>query len=244
LEPTTHFHRIAAEERKRMKKSGLDIVHYSDVLCVWAYIAQIRVNELQMNFPDDVRVEYRFFQVFGDVAGKMVAQWGDRDGLKGYARHVQEVAAQFEHIEISPRVWIANTPTSSLPAHLVLCAIRSLRTTDPDSIEPDLGERVLEALRRAFFVELVDISNRSELLEVSRQAGVDITKLTKALDSGAAHAQLAADLAEATQNAVRASPTMIFNEGRQILTGNVGYRVLEANIRELLRSRGDQQSWC
>lgn len=29
------------------------------------------------------------------------------------------------------------------------------------------------------------------------------------------------------------SPTLIFNEGRQRLNGNVGYRVIEANIREL-----------
>ena len=34
------------------------------------------------------------------------------------------------------------------------------------------------------------------------------------------------------------------NEGRQLLAGNVGYRVIEANIRELLDTPGDQQSWC
>jgi hypothetical protein len=28
------------------------------------------------------------------------------------------------------------------------------------------------------------------------------------------------------------------------LTGNVGYRILEANIRELLDSPPGQQSWC
>ena len=30
----------------------------------------------------------------------------------------------------------------------------------------------------------------------------------------------------------------------QMLTGNVGYRVLEANVRELLHNPGGQQSWC
>lgn len=227
-----------------MDKSVIDIEHFSDVLCIWAYIAQIRVDELQANFPHEVRIDYRFLQVFGDVAGKMSAQWADRGGLEGYAAHVQEVAATFEHIDINPRAWTGNPPTSSLPAHLLLCGLKALRAADPEGTAPDLVERTLSALRHAFFVELVDISNQQRLFEVAEQAGAHVAKLQQALDSGAAHAQLAADLAAATHNAVRASPTMTFNEGRQVLTGNVGYRVIEANIRELLRSPSDQQSWC
>lgn len=37
---------------------------------------------------------------------------------------------------------------------------------------------------------------------------------------------------------------MTFNEGRQTLSRNVGYRVLEANIRELIERPAGQQSWC
>ena len=227
-----------------MNKPVIDIEHFSDVLCIWAYISQVRVDELQANYPDEVRVEYRFLQVFGNVAGKIAAQWADRGGLDGYAAHVQEVAAKFEHIEINARAWTASPPTSSLPAHLILCGVKALRAADPAGIERNLIERVLNSMRSAFFVDLVDISSHQRLFEVAEQAGVHIAKLQQVLDSGAAHARLAADLAAATQNAVRASPTMAFNEGRQVLTGNVGYRVLEANIRELLRSPSDQQSWC
>jgi predicted DsbA family dithiol-disulfide isomerase len=220
-----------------MSQPVVDIVHFSDVLCIWAYISQIRVEELETNFKDEVNIDYRFLPVFGDVAGKMEAQWADRGGIAGYAAHVQEVAAKFEHVEISPQVWTANRPTSSLPAHLVLCGVRVLHGAKD-------VQRVLRALRRAFFVELVDISNNEALLEVTGQAGVDLKALEEVLDSGAAHAQLASDLAAATQSAARSSPTLIFNEGRQTLAGNVGYRVLEANVRELLRSPGDQKSWC
>jgi len=227
-----------------VNKPVIDIEHFSDVLCIWAYIAQVRVDELQANFPDEVRIDYRFLQVFGDVPGKMAAQWADRGGLEGYAAHVQEVAAKFDHIEINPRVWTANPPTSSLPAHLILCGVRALRAADPQRDEPNLVERVLKSMRRAFFVELIDISNQNRLFEITEQAGVDIAKLQQVLDSGTAHAQFAADLAAATQSTVRSSPTMTFNEGRQVLAGNVGYRVLEANIRELLSSPSDQQSWC
>jgi len=43
---------------------------------------------------------------------------------------------------------------------------------------------------------------------------------------------------------VSVSPTLIFNEGRQRLNGNVGYRVIEANIRELLHNPPGEESWC
>ena len=47
-----------------------------------------------------------------------------------------------------------------------------------------------------------------------------------------------------SSSGVWSSPTMTFNEGRQTLAGNVGYRVVEANVRELIRNPHDQASWC
>jgi predicted DsbA family dithiol-disulfide isomerase len=223
-----------------MQKEPLDIVHYSDVLCVWAYIAQARMDELQASFPDEIAVNYRFLQVFGDVAGKLTAQWADRGGLDGYALHVQDVAAGFEHISINKQVWLANTPTSSLPAHLLLCGAKKLCGTDPDGYAPDCVEQLLAALRQAFFVDLVDISSHNNLLSVAEQSGIKPEALQQVLNNGLAHAQLAADLGQAAKITVRASPTLTFNDDRQVLTGNVGYRVIEANVRELLRNPSDQ----
>ncbi len=67
-----------------MSKPSVEILHYSDVLCVWAYVAQVRVDELRTNYADEVGVEYRFLQVFGDVPGKLAAQWSERGGVEGY----------------------------------------------------------------------------------------------------------------------------------------------------------------
>ena len=41
------------------------------------------------------------------------------------------------------------------------------------------------------------------------------------------------------------SPTLVFNEGRQRLYGNLGYRIIDVNIRELLRdTQSGEASWC
>ena len=226
--------------------SPIRILHFSDVLCIWAYIAQVRVDELKKNFPDDVFFEFRYFQVFGDVRTKLATQWADRDGAEGYAKHVKEVAAAFDHVTVNPGVWSESAPVSSMPAHLFLCAIRLFANheeNDGANLD-DLLDNAAWAVRSAFFQNLTDISERMNLLEIAEQIGLPVARIEAIINSGAAHAQLSSDLDLARDNNVRASPTMIFNEGRQKLTGNVGYRVLEANIREVLRAPDGQQSWC
>lgn len=218
------------------------ITHFSDLLCVWAYLAQVRCDELVAAFSGRVAIDYRYLHVFGDVAGKMQASWSSRGGVEAYARHVHEVAAGFPHVDVHPRVWLENTPTSSMPAHLVLCALRVLE--DAGEVEEGARARTAWALREAFFTRCEDISAHGVLLDVASRCGAQPARIEAALGDGRAHAALAADLEQARDQSIRSSPTLIFNEGRQRLTGNVGYLIIEANVRELLEHSADQQSWC
>lgn len=215
------------------------ITHFSDVLCIWAYISQVRVAELRANFADEIAFDYRYFGVFGDVATKMSTQWSDKGGLAGYAAHVQETAAKFEHISVNANLWTTDTPSSSMPAHLVL------RAAGIVCAEAGAGVLALDdEIRRSFFEDAVDVSRVDTLLEICDRQGMDSAAIEAALRTGRAHAALSSDMKQAQEFGVRASPTLTFNEGRQTLTGNVGYRVIEANIRELIRNPLDQHSWC
>ena len=70
-------------------------------------------------------------------------------------------------------------------------------------------------------------------------------EVLEVIDSGVAHADLEADRRDQQALMVQGSPTFILNEGRQKLYGNVGYGVIEANIKELLRSpAAGAASWC
>jgi predicted DsbA family dithiol-disulfide isomerase len=223
------------------ENKAVRILHFSDVLCIWAYVSQVRADELQENFGTSISFDYRFFQVFGNVAEKLKMQWVDRGGVSGYAEHVAEVAAGFEHAEFNLNAWKQVLPASSMPAHLLLCAVRVLdKERGGDPVLPELARKI----RHAFFADLVDVSQRRELLSISEQAGLNTSEVERVLDSGMAHAELSADLQLVREKNITASPTLLFNEDRQRLTGNVGYRVMEANVSELLRSSTDQQSWC
>lgn len=218
------------------------IAHYSDLLCVWAYVSQVRIDELLQQFPGRVELEYRYFHVFGSVPRKMESAWKDRGGVAAYGQHVRSVVDQFGHVVLHPEVWLRDTPQSSMPGHLMLCAVRVLESAG--TAAPGALARAAWALRLAFFRDGEDISSRGVLARIGRQSGLPMDEIERVLGSGAAHAALAEDLDLARQHTIQASPTLLFNEGRQRLTGNVGYRIIEANIRELLESVPGQLSWC
>jgi len=218
------------------------ITHFSDTLCVWAYVSQIRVDEIEKKFPGSVELDYRYFHVFGNVPKKMEANWKERGGLQGYGEHVRTVTDRFGHVILHPDAWVANTPQSSMPSHLLVCAVRVLQ--ERGELEARSLDRTAWAVRQAFFQHCRDISREDVLMEIVEQIGLPRTGIEKMLATGAAHAALAEDLELARQHNIQASPTLLFNEGRQRLTGNVGYRIMEANIRELLESAPGQSSWC
>jgi predicted DsbA family dithiol-disulfide isomerase len=218
------------------------ISYFTDTLCVWAYVSQVRIDELKANFKDAVELDCRYFHVFGNVENKMDAAWKDRGGLPAYRRHVREIVEKFGHVQLHERTWETDVPKSSMPAHLFLCATRHVESSS--KCAPGSGNRNAWALREAFFRHGRDISRRKVLLEIAESMGLPIAEIEDAIATGAAHAALAEDLEVARAQSVAASPTLLFNEGRQRLTGNVGYRIIEANIRELLERAPGQLSWC
>lgn len=220
----------------------IQIDHYSDLLCVWAYVAQARMDELQTQFPSELDIRWHYLPVFGDVPGKIDKMWSAKGGVSAYADHMREVAQGFPQVEVHPNTWEHVTPQSSAPAHLYLCAARVAAKTNqlPPNAEADLAW----ALRIAFFRDGLDISAQAVLRDACRQQHLELATLDLQLDSGAAYAALCDDMQQARDANVRSSPTLIFNEDRQRLTGNVGYRIIEANVRELLERPQTQHSWC
>lgn len=218
------------------------ISHFSDVLCIWAYVAQIRISELCSEFGEQVELDYHFCQVFGDTHTKITTNWADRGGFAGYAAHVRSVAERFDHVMVHPEIWTRAQPRSSMSPHAFLRAV----CVSLDG-RHDRAERFAEAIwrvRTAFFAEAIDVSCRSRQLELAEDLELDRSAIERALDSGEAFAALSADMDRAAALHVSVSPTLVFNEGRQRLNGNVGFRIIEANVRELLRQGEVEHSWC
>jgi predicted DsbA family dithiol-disulfide isomerase len=219
------------------------ITYYSDVLCVWAYFAQLRVDAIQNTYAEQVQFEPRFCSVFGDTVRKVSTAWGAKGGYEGFNAHILQAAAAFPEVKLNPAIWLTVRPASSMAPHLLLKAIQL------GVMEGEMGNGVLEratkGMRRAFFEDGRDISDQDVQNQVAERAGVDMLVVARLLKSGRAHAALSTDYKDADATGVQGSPTFLLNEGRQKLFGNVGYRIIDANIQQLLREpNSDQASWC
>ncbi|WP_167854739.1 DsbA family oxidoreductase [Mangrovimicrobium sediminis] len=211
--------------------------YYSDVLCVWAWIAQPRLDELARQWQGRVTVNHHFVDVFGDAHRKIPERWGADDGYQRFNEHVRHCAEPFDASAVHERCWLDVQPRSSAQAHLLLRAVGLVAGAQA------LANLAL-VIRRAFFCEAQDVSDMELLLELAGEARIDVQALRDSLRDGSALAAYSSDLRRAADLGVRGSPTWILNEGRQTLYGNVGYRILHANIEELLSHPEDEASWC
>jgi predicted DsbA family dithiol-disulfide isomerase len=228
--------------------SAIEITYFSDLLCVWAYVSQARIDAVGEKFGDSVRIEHRFCSVFGHTARKIDSNWKQKGGYEGFNAHLRQVAERFPHVAVHPEIWRETRPASSASPHLFMKAVELWdrdAAASRSQAAPGMCEPMMRALRTAFFRDVRDISRRDVQSEIARALGADISGIEAHIHSGMAFAALAADYQDADKMRIEGSPSFVLNEGRQKLYGNVGFHLIEANILELLRApRSDEASWC
>ncbi len=228
--------------------SVVEITYFSDVLCVWAYVSQARLDAVKDKFGDAVRIEHRFCSVFGDTARKFPSTWKDKGGYEGFNLHLRQVAERFPHIEVHPEIWLKTRPLTSASTHLFMKAFQQWNHESGAAGSPSAPssfDQVMWAFRCAFFRDCRDISRWDIQCEIAKGLGADIGAIEELIHSGGAFARLATDYQDADKMRIEGSPSFVLNEGRQKLYGNVGFRLIAANIQELFRAPGaDDASWC
>ena len=227
-----------------IKASPIVIDYYSDILCVWAWISQQRIDKLNEKWGTQITWRYHYVDIFGDTKNKINTQWKDKGLYSGFSKHVIESALAYELDKVNASLWITSKPTTSALAHQAVKGIDIL-----------LGEscsiQFAEAIRHAFFIDGLDVSQIGILNQVIEKTFCDdhnietiITELKQLFDNGQALAALMQDYQKAKAEGIKGSPYYTLNNGRQNLYGNVGYRVLNANIEELTKGYDNESSWC
>lgn len=226
-----------------MAERPLEIELYTDVLCVWAYAGQVRADELREMFGPRIQLVERYLSVYGNVNRRVDEQAGG--DASAYADIRRRVAARFDHTKMHPDAFARVAPRSSNMAHLALCAVRAAQANGLVDEDPELMSRLTRRVRLAFFEDAEDISQRDVLINLLAGEGVPQGALDAMLLNGAAMAELSDDLAQKEKLGLVGSPTYVLDGGRQQLFGNVGYRILEANVAGLLDGdRTPSGSWC
>lgn len=216
----------------------VQVLHFSDVLCVWAYVAHRRMEQVRADFGDRVEVAVHFIPVYADVA-RRIERAG---GAEGYAASIQGVGRRFDHVELHPDLFRVDPPTSSNAAHRFLRAVARLE--GDGQVAPGAMEALTWAVRQAFFVHGRDISAADTLEALAADAGLPLAAIDAVLRSGAADADLAHDAWLQQQHRVPVSPSIVLDDGRHLLNGNVGYRIIHAHLQEMLQAPPARGSWC
>lgn len=215
----------------------LIVDYYTDILCVWAWIAQRRIDELNAQLGDKIEIRRYYIDVFGDVEKNIDTGWKQRGGYEGFAEHVEQAAASFDDAPVNSKIWSEVRPATSANAHLTLKAVEL-------AYDKQRGVDAALMLRNCFFNQAKDIGSMEVILRLIEDFGLDRDLVNNSISDGSAMAALMRDYQTARENNIKGSPSYVLDGGRQILYGNVGYRVIRTNIDELLKHPGDEASWC
>lgn len=229
--------------------SPVKVSYFSDVLCVWAYVGQRRLDQLAIDFGDQIEIETHYCSVFPDAWSKIEKNWSERGGFSGFGSHINEVGEKFPHVEINPKLWQEARPRTSTSVHQFLKAVELIEAENKPAPALPFAERLSTraawAVRCAFFRDARDISHWDIQRDIAAKLGLDAGHVEDKLHSAEAIARLAHDDQLCADQGITGSPTYLLNQGRQKLFGNVGYRLIEANVNELLHNPSpDEASWC
>jgi len=231
--------------------TSVKVDYYSDVLCVWAYVAQIRLDELKHHFGDTIEIRHHFMPVFGATQHRIAEGMKEKGGFEFINKHISQVCADFPHVDLNPEVWLKVQPKSSVQTHLFIKAVQLLAAqgvidngSSSDYFGRSTAEEFIWRCRIAFFRDGQDISDFTVLYTLAEPLGISREQLEPLLMKGEAMAALCLDKELCEKNKVEGSPTFILNEGRQKLYGNVGYKILESNVHEVIHRPYNQASWC
>ena len=155
--------------------SRIRIHYFTDILCVWAYLAQIRLDELIKNYSSEIEISYNFMPVFGCTKNRIGNGWKDKGGFNGFSKHIHQVCEAYPHITVHKDIWAKNTPKTSATSHLFIKAVQCLvdNGTINNECREDCGqltilEEFIWKVRLAFFRDLRDISQMSVLMEIAK----------------------------------------------------------------------------
>ena len=205
------------------------VEYYTDVLCIWAWVSELRVQQLKKDFGDSIEIKAKYMDVFGDVNHKMNTTWRAKDGFNGFSEHIQKTAESFPELKVNATLWKTSQPSTSAVAHMYIKAVHL--------IEGEVSaQKFALAIREAFYINAQNISKNEVLENIAQTQGLHIPSLKQAINDGNAMAALMNDYQMAKTKNLQGSPTFILDNGRQTLFGNVNYRVLKANIESLLQA--------
>lgn len=188
---------------------------WSDYLCPWCYLNQVRVERMESQHGIEVR--WLPFELHPSIGPE-----GRPLSAKRFAKFKAMADTEGLDFELPERIM----PTRR--AHLLACFVQAA--------EPDLFRQVHSKLFRAVWVEGGDISDVEALVAIADSCGVDPDRAREAVVGETHFDALSAARDEANEHGVVAVPATLFGSGF-VLPGFQEVAVID-RIAERMVERG------
>jgi len=200
---------------KTVDQAPVKIAYFSDVLCVWAYIAQVRIEELKLKFGERIEIIPQHITLFGNTEERIGQGWKEKGGFDGFSQHVFHVCENFPHLALNPNIWKTCRPKTSGAAHLFLKAVQLFEADQQEGKNSyQLFKKVEWAIRLAFFKDARDVSDMNVLFDIAKEFSVSQKELSVYLNNGSATALCCSEIALKESYKLDGSPTYLINENR------------------------------
>jgi predicted DsbA family dithiol-disulfide isomerase len=147
----------------------VELVLFHDVLCSWCYVADARLDVLRDEYGNGVRWSFRPYPLRPDD------QIPDKKERSLLARHFRRIAKEREGKGVKADLWTGEDPPSSSLPPLV-----ALEAALPQGYERQ--HALLLKMRRAAFLDGINIARRDVQLELAARAGLDVPRFVERLD--------------------------------------------------------------
>lgn len=216
--------------------------YWSDPLCIWAYVAQAKLDRIIGDFGDKLEVKYHIVPVFGSIRERLTSGVWSEKGIEGRIAATKRVAHAQGCPEVDGECWREEQPASSWGPGIALKAAFCL--AEEGTIEQGVAAAYQWRIRQKFFVENKNIGRREVQLETAEELRIPRAALEARLDDSRALASLWEDYQRKEKLRIQGSPTYVFDGGRAMLYGNFSFGVLHATVEELAKGLDAGGSAC
>lgn len=211
----------------------IEFEYWSDPLCIWAYVAQSKLEAVLELHGERLAPRYRVVPVFGSIPQRFATGSWSEAGPQGRAEATRRVAQQHQQENVDGACWLHDSPASSWSSGAALALVHHM--VEEQTISRAQAERYQWRMRQRFFEENQNVARRSVQLELAEETDVSRHELERRLNDGEGLAALWEDHARGEKLGLRGSPTFVFDGGRAMLYGNFSEAVLNATVDELVK---------
>ncbi|KAG4091377.1 DSBA-like thioredoxin domain protein [Neocallimastix lanati (nom. inval.)] len=191
-----------------MKK--LDIVYWSDYACPYCYIGEKRLESVlkDMKIDDMVNLKMKSFELNPNASSKVESKTDVRFALK-YGMSIEGARRQIDQISKLGRDegidfrYADTLYTNMLDAHR-LTKLAESKGKDVD--------KVIYLLFDAYFTKNLVLSDRSVLIKIGKEVGLEEKEIIEMLDSDKFKDEIRKDESEAYKMGVQGVPFFVIND--------------------------------